>query len=77
MWGRAAGLVMAGSLGTMMLSSTLMLQQYGVGLGSAVLLDATLVRMFFVPASLLLFRRLNWWVPRWPFRRVTQAVGQA
>jgi len=59
----AAGLVMAGSLGTMMLSSTLMLQQYGLGLGSAVLLDATLVRMFFVPASLLLFKRFNWWIP--------------
>jgi RND superfamily putative drug exporter len=59
----AAGLVMTGSLGTMMLSSTLMLQQYGLGLGSAVLLDATLVRMFFVPASLLLFKRFNWWIP--------------
>lgn len=59
----AAGLVMAGCLGTMLLSSTLMLQQYGLGLGSAVLLDATLVRMLLVPASLLLFRRLNWWLP--------------
>lgn len=65
----AAGLVMAGSLGTMMLSSTLMLQQYGLGLGAAVLLDATLVRMFFVPASLLLLRRYNWWMPRIPFPR--------
>jgi putative drug exporter of the RND superfamily len=59
----AAGLVMAGSLGTMMLSSTLMLQQYGLGLGLAVLLDATAIRMFLVPASLLMFRRFNWWLP--------------
>ncbi len=66
----AAGLVMAGSLGTMMLSSTLMLQQYGLGLGSAVLLDATLVRMFFVPASLMLLRRANWWVPSLGRRRL-------
>ncbi len=69
----AAGLVMAGSLGTMMLSSTLMLQQYGLGLGSAVLLDATVVRMLFVPASLLLFRRLNWWFPTLRIRRVATA----
>jgi putative drug exporter of the RND superfamily len=61
----AAGLVMAGSLGTMALSSTLMLRQYGVGLGTAVLLDATLVRMLLVPASLLLLGRCNWWLPRW------------
>ncbi|GAA1170211.1 RND superfamily putative drug exporter [Kitasatospora gansuensis] len=59
----AAGLVMAGSLGTMALSSTIMLQEYGVGLGLAVLLDATLIRMLFVPATLLLFRRYNWWMP--------------
>ncbi|MFF1905049.1 MMPL family transporter [Kitasatospora sp. NPDC058218] len=59
----AAGLVMAGSLGTMALSSTVMLQEYGAGLGLAVLLDATLIRMLFVPATLLLFRRYNWWLP--------------
>lgn len=61
----AAGLVMAGSLGTMALSSTLMLRQYGVGLGTAVLLDSTAIRMLLVPASLLLLRRYNWWLPRW------------
>jgi RND superfamily putative drug exporter len=61
----AAGLVMSGSLGAMSLSSTLMLQQYGVGLGTAVLLDATLVRMLLVPASFLLLGTCNWWIPRW------------
>ncbi|WP_432185140.1 MMPL family transporter [Streptomyces tendae] len=59
----AAGLVMAGSLGTMALSSTLMLQEYGAGLGLAVLLDATVIRMLFVPATLLLLGRYNWWLP--------------
>lgn len=59
----AAGLVMAGSLGTMALSSTLMLQEYGAGLGLAVLLDATVIRMLFVPATLLLLRKYNWWLP--------------
>jgi RND superfamily putative drug exporter len=69
----AAGLVMAGSLGAMTLSSTLMLRQYGTGLGSAVLLDATLVRILLVPASLLLFRRFNWWLPRLPCRARARA----
>ncbi|QIP87293.1 MMPL family transporter [Streptomyces sp. Tu 2975] len=69
----AAGLVMAGSLGTMVLSSTLMLQQYGTGLGLAVLLDATVIRMLFVPATLLLLRRYNWWMPSLGRRR--KALG--
>lgn len=65
----AAGLVMAGSLGTMALSSTLMLQEYGAGLGLAVLLDATVIRMLFVPATLLLLRKYNWWLPSLGIRR--------
>jgi RND superfamily putative drug exporter len=58
-----AGLVMVGSLGTMVLSSTLALQQYGTGLATAVLLDATIIRMMFVPATLLLVGKYNWWMP--------------
>jgi putative drug exporter of the RND superfamily len=60
----AAGVVMAGSLGTMMLSSTLALQQYGTALATAVLLDATIIRMLFVPATLLIVGKYNWWLPR-------------
>jgi RND superfamily putative drug exporter len=73
----AAGLVMTGSLGSMVLSSTLMLRQYGVGLGTAVLLDATLIRMLLVPAMLLLLRRYNWWVPALRRRRPRHAARPA
>jgi RND superfamily putative drug exporter len=65
----SAGLVMAGSLGTMVLSSTVMLQQYGTSLAIAVLLDATLIRMLFVPATLVIFGRYNWWLPTLRRRR--------
>jgi RND superfamily putative drug exporter len=51
-----------------------MLRQYGVGLGTAVLLDATLVRMLLVPALLLLLRRYNWWVPSLRRRRARHAA---
>jgi RND superfamily putative drug exporter len=70
----AAGLVMAGSLGAMVLSSTLMLRQYGVGLGTAVLLDATVIRMLLVPAMLLILRRYNWWLPELRRRRPRHAA---
>jgi RND superfamily putative drug exporter len=37
----------------------------GLGLAVAVLIDATLVRMVLVPATMELLGRANWWLPRW------------
>jgi RND superfamily putative drug exporter len=36
----------------------------GVGLATAVLVDATLVRLVLVPATMVLLGRANWWLPR-------------
>jgi RND superfamily putative drug exporter len=41
----------------------------GLGLMLAVVLDATIVRMLLVPATMTLLGRRNWWLPR-PLRRV-------
>ena len=38
---------------------------FGVGLAVAVLLDATLVRMLLVPATMELLGDKNWWLPKW------------
>jgi RND superfamily putative drug exporter len=38
---------------------------FGVGLSVAVFLDATLVRMVLVPATMSLLGRANWWLPGW------------
>lgn len=38
---------------------------FGVGLASAVLIDATVVRMILVPSLMELFGDANWWLPRW------------
>ncbi len=38
---------------------------FGVGLAVAVFLDATLVRMVLVPATMSLLGRANWWLPAW------------
>jgi putative drug exporter of the RND superfamily len=40
------------------------LQQFGLGLGLAVLLDATVIRMLLVPSAMALLGRYNWWLPR-------------
>jgi RND superfamily putative drug exporter len=40
-------------------------KMFGVGLSVAVFLDATLVRMVLVPATMSLAGNANWWLPRW------------
>jgi RND superfamily putative drug exporter len=41
------------------------LKMFGFGLAVAVLLDATVVRLVLVPATLELLGDRNWWLPRW------------
>jgi RND superfamily putative drug exporter len=38
---------------------------FGLGLAVAVLVDATIVRMVLVPATMELLGKANWWMPRW------------
>jgi RND superfamily putative drug exporter len=38
---------------------------FGLGLGVAILVDATVVRMVLVPATMELLGESNWWLPRW------------
>jgi RND superfamily putative drug exporter len=42
-----------------------MFQQMGFGVGVALLLDATLIRMVVVPAAMALLGRWNWYLPSW------------
>jgi putative drug exporter of the RND superfamily len=41
------------------------LKLFGIGLASAVFLDATVVRMVLVPAVMQLLGTRNWWIPSW------------
>ena len=38
---------------------------FGIGLAAAVLIDATIVRMVLVPATMELLGDRNWWLPGW------------
>ncbi|MEU7988082.1 MMPL family transporter [Streptosporangium canum] len=42
-----------------------MVKIFGVGLAVAVAVDATVIRGFLVPATMVLLGRFNWWCPRW------------
>jgi putative drug exporter of the RND superfamily len=41
------------------------LKLFGIGLASAIFLDATIVRMILVPAVMQLLGNRNWWIPTW------------
>jgi RND superfamily putative drug exporter len=45
--------------------SMLFFKQFGVGLATAVLLDATIVRAVLLPATMKLLGDWNWYLPRW------------
>jgi RND superfamily putative drug exporter len=46
------------------------IKMIGVGLAVAIALDATIVRLILVPATMELLGRWNWWLPRWLDRRL-------
>jgi putative drug exporter of the RND superfamily len=46
-------------------SQEVFLKLFGIGLASAVFLDATIVRLVLVPAVMQLLGKWNWWIPNW------------
>jgi RND superfamily putative drug exporter len=61
----AAAAIMIVVFGAFLLEDTRVIKLFGVGLAVAVLLDATLVRMLLVPATMELLGDKNWWLPKW------------
>ena len=59
----AAAVILAGSLGALMISSDLLLRQIGFSFAYAILIDALLVRTYLVPAVMSKIGRWNWYSP--------------
>jgi len=59
-----AAMLIAIVLGAFALGEVVLIKQMGLGLLVAVIVDATIVRMLLVPASLRLMGRFNWWAPK-------------
>ena len=47
------------------LSDDPMVKMAGLGLGTAILVDATIVRAILVPSTMRLLGHANWWIPDW------------
>jgi putative drug exporter of the RND superfamily len=56
-------------------STEVFLKLMGVGMATAILVDATVVRMVLVPAVMQLMGRANWWIPRWLDRVLPRLDG--
>ena len=61
----AAAAIMVVVFGSFLLENDRVLKLMGVGLATAIALDATIVRMLLVPATMELLGDRNWWIPRW------------
>jgi RND superfamily putative drug exporter len=61
----AAAAIMVVVFGSFMLEFERTMKMMGTGLATAVLFDATIVRMLLVPATMELLGDRNWWLPRW------------
>jgi len=61
----AAAAIMVVVFGSFILENDRGIKLMGVGLAAAILLDATIVRMLLVPATMELLGDRNWWLPRW------------
>jgi RND superfamily putative drug exporter len=61
----AAALIMVAVFSGFILGSDPVVKMMGVGLATAILLDATVVRLVLVPATMKLLGNANWWLPRW------------
>jgi RND superfamily putative drug exporter len=61
----SAALIMVSVFFAFVINGDPTVKQFGVGMGVAVAVDATLVRCLLVPSVMTLLGRANWWFPRW------------
>ena len=61
----AAAAIMVCVFGSFVFGDNRVVKEFGLGLAFAVLIDATVVRMILVPATMELLGDANWWFPKW------------
>jgi RND superfamily putative drug exporter len=70
----SAALIMVVVFGIFVAASVPVVQQIGVGTAVAIGIDATITRLVLLPATMQLFGRWTWWVPR-PLAAVLPRLG--
>ncbi|MDG7010660.1 MAG: MMPL family transporter [Nitrososphaerota archaeon] len=72
----AAAVILAGSLGALMLSSDLLLKEIGFAFAYSILIDALIVRTYMVPAVMSVMGKWNWYNPI-PYLKRSRALYEA
>jgi hypothetical protein len=70
----AAAAIMITVFASFLFNPSAILKLFGLGLATAILMDATIVRTVLVPASMELLGDKNWWFPRWLDRLIPQVA---
>jgi RND superfamily putative drug exporter len=73
----AAAAIMICVFGAFVLGDDRSIKLFGLGLAVAVFLDATIVRLILVPATMELLGDRNWWLPKWLDRVLPQIHVEA
>ena len=60
-----AALIMTAVFLSFLLSASVVVKMFALGLGASVVIDATVIRLVVVPATMFLLGRFNWWTPGW------------
>ncbi|MFC5451990.1 MMPL family transporter [Paenibacillus aestuarii] len=61
----SAAFILVVVVGSFLFTDIEIMKALGLGLGLAVLIDATIIRVMLVPALMKLLGRANWWAPKW------------
>ena len=73
----SAALIMVAVFLSFVASPVPSLKMLGLGLATAILIDATVIRMVLVPATMALLGKTNWWLPAWLDRRLPRLTIEA
>jgi RND superfamily putative drug exporter len=73
----AAAAIMIAVFMSFVLGDLRVLKLLGLGLATAILIDASIVRMVLVPATMELLGKANWWLPKWLDRIVPRISVEA
>jgi putative drug exporter of the RND superfamily len=73
----SAALIMTVVFASFVANPSALVKMIGLGLATAIVLDATIVRMVLVPATMALLGRANWWLPGWLDRRLPHVSMEA
>ena len=68
----AAALIMVAVFTSFVIPDNAVVKMFGVGLATAVLVDATIVRCILVPSLMVLAAKWTWWLPGWLDRALPQ-----